>query len=561
MNLVRWVALLLAGFQNSGDAGVNTVEDPADAAETVDITLVAYRLYSPSRWYDDVATFAAPVALVVPDALTVTVGNAGNRWAHLYFSTGAGEVRCRYRGGASTPSPSDPAQIAAGLSYTFNDCADGSLPGDQMLADAVTLHVHTGDQHQASTEVVVIFSDVDDSGGGEPGGGPPLAALCDDGSFGRVPDPGTAIAVASYGDDAAAGTTNAPFRTLARALDAARALPAGSPRVIAVGPGSFPVTASLANALGDSDTEVYGCGTDATTLTASVASEPVFSVASSMSLSLSDLSLEGGTSGASLTDGAKLNADSVVVSGTSEVGLRASGSQTALQLTKVDVVDPVGDGACEVGVRVDSGTLVWSKGSVQNASGFGVLVRNGVAVLDEVGVVGTRPDQQQRFGRGVQIEGGYGVVRNGVFLDNTDASIFAFQPRGILISGIAIDITGAGLLPIGGLTGDGVVVVKSRNNGPISPSLARVLGMSSSGATITNNRISRSARAAFVLEDVDGIVSGNKASGSGIMSTVGTQFVSQGKALISGSDASAVTWLAPQDALAVDLASGACALP
>lgn len=129
-------------------------------------TLEATRRYRPTRWED--ARIDERVLVTIPSELPVTVGNAGNRWAWLRFqrSDTLDVVTCRYRGGASTPVPDSPAELAAGASYTLERCT-GELPGSdpvdagsQVDVRWLSLHVHTGahrlpSRHAAETTVTV----------------------------------------------------------------------------------------------------------------------------------------------------------------------------------------------------------------------------------------------------------------------------------------------------------------------------------------------------------------------------------------------------------------------
>ncbi len=135
--------------QDRGTPGAPTrVEGPPTTA-----TIVATRNYSPTRWTDGTASWAAGAYATVPNTLPVTVGNAANQWAWVTFAPDPGgaaslgyAVRCRYRGGARGQDPDSASDIAAGLSYHFVDCqrpcADAHDDDD---ADAE--HHHDGDEH------------------------------------------------------------------------------------------------------------------------------------------------------------------------------------------------------------------------------------------------------------------------------------------------------------------------------------------------------------------------------------------------------------------------------
>jgi hypothetical protein len=67
-----------------------------------------------------------------------------------------------YRGGASRPHPTDPADVARGLSYDFFFCLGGSRPGDLLQAADVRLLVLGGDAQVPAgaprTEVTVTLA-------------------------------------------------------------------------------------------------------------------------------------------------------------------------------------------------------------------------------------------------------------------------------------------------------------------------------------------------------------------------------------------------------------------
>lgn len=119
-------------------------------------TLTATRTYRPSRWEDDGIEERARVT--IPAQLPVTVGNAGNQWAWLTFQRHGtfDVVVCRYRGGAPTPVPRTPADLAAGERYHLQRCTGewhGTDPVDAgSVVDArwLRLHVQTGAHFEPS---------------------------------------------------------------------------------------------------------------------------------------------------------------------------------------------------------------------------------------------------------------------------------------------------------------------------------------------------------------------------------------------------------------------------
>jgi len=113
-------------------------------------TLTATRRYRPSRWETD--SLEERAIVTIPSELPVTVGNAGNQWAWLTFQRHGtfDVVTCRYRGGASSPHPRTPGDLAAGERYHLERCT-GEWPGTDPVeagsrVDArwTRLRVHSG---------------------------------------------------------------------------------------------------------------------------------------------------------------------------------------------------------------------------------------------------------------------------------------------------------------------------------------------------------------------------------------------------------------------------------
>ncbi len=145
-----------------GDPGPPDVIEGLPEVQTVTAT----RRYRPTRWEDGRVAIDERALVTIPAELPVTVGNAGNQWAWLTFqrSESRGVVRCRYRGGARTPNPRTPADLAAGQAYYFERCTcergDDVEPGDRVDVRWMELHVQTGahflpSSHAAQTTVSV----------------------------------------------------------------------------------------------------------------------------------------------------------------------------------------------------------------------------------------------------------------------------------------------------------------------------------------------------------------------------------------------------------------------
>jgi RHS repeat-associated protein len=126
------------------------------------ISLAAERRYSPTSFDDgDLGTAAfgggAP-AFAIPDSLRVLIGNAGNQSAVLQFREGTGPVRtCTYSGFAPVEHPVDPSEVAAGASYFFVGCDDGSTAGQTATGTWFHLHLDGGDsQHESGVTSVAV---------------------------------------------------------------------------------------------------------------------------------------------------------------------------------------------------------------------------------------------------------------------------------------------------------------------------------------------------------------------------------------------------------------------
>jgi len=136
----------------TGAACLDT-EDPA-AQTCLTVTLIASKLYNPSRFFDAEACLCRSIEFTVPAEISVTAGNAGNHWVDLLFRTPeGGEARCRYRGGSDQAHPVGPVQIAKGQRYEFLHCTNGTASGDRATADYFSLHLANGDSFLEHTEI------------------------------------------------------------------------------------------------------------------------------------------------------------------------------------------------------------------------------------------------------------------------------------------------------------------------------------------------------------------------------------------------------------------------
>jgi len=95
------------------------------------LTLVASRTYRPAAWEDAELTLDHDIVFELPKRLVVTKGNAGLGLSVLTVSAEGNDVVCRYRGNGRKR-------------YVFQNCSDGTRPGDDVEADFLALHVKRG---------------------------------------------------------------------------------------------------------------------------------------------------------------------------------------------------------------------------------------------------------------------------------------------------------------------------------------------------------------------------------------------------------------------------------
>ncbi|MEL6341281.1 MAG: hypothetical protein AAFQ65_15360, partial [Myxococcota bacterium] len=117
------------------------------------VRIEARKDYAPSRWTDGEACLCEPTALVLPQALTVLAGNAGNHWVDLTFEDDGTEILCRYRGGSDQAHPDDEQQRTRGLSYPFDFCTGGRHAGDTIETQYLRLFLANGDSFSGPTVV------------------------------------------------------------------------------------------------------------------------------------------------------------------------------------------------------------------------------------------------------------------------------------------------------------------------------------------------------------------------------------------------------------------------
>jgi hypothetical protein len=125
------------------------------------INLVASRYYSPTASNNGMYEDAEAFKFILPSAIQVTSGNAGNHNAKLYFD----DIECEYKGGASKSHPTTTPDFQAGLKYNFFVCLDANLntvslaPGNEvsLVNPKIELRIINGDNKAGTTAAIVTL--------------------------------------------------------------------------------------------------------------------------------------------------------------------------------------------------------------------------------------------------------------------------------------------------------------------------------------------------------------------------------------------------------------------
>ncbi|MFZ5480941.1 MAG: right-handed parallel beta-helix repeat-containing protein [Myxococcota bacterium] len=358
--------------------------------------------------------------------------------------------------------------------------------------------------------------------------GPP-APPCATGAWGALSDPADAVHVRADGDDAADGSADRPFATFDVALTATRA--DGGLRTIFLGPGTFPVSASLetltAEGASDDGLAVLGCPGE-TTLEAADDALPVVKISGVQGLLLADLTLSGGLRTVQVWQAAVATLERVTIVGGRRAGMVGDGG-CDLTLDEVEVREVLADddGSFGYGISVRESALSMTGGGVWDATGVGILAHFSTTVLADVTVSGTQVAADGSLGRGIQVqESGEATITGGTYEDNADAGLFALRVDTFDVAGAYISRTLATPLADGSdSTGDGIVV--TRGDSLTDPTW---FWTSVSGATVED-----SERAGMVFDGVEvrGL-DGNALTGAGAAS--GSVYVQGGAVVTSATD-------------------------
>lgn len=334
-------------------------------------------------------------------------------------------------------------------------------------------------------------SSAGDGGSGVDGGATAASPPCATGDWGVLEDPDLAIHVAQDGSSTATGSASDPVDDPVVALTLARA--AGL-HAIFIGPGSFESNLSLDTR--DDGMQLLGCPGESTlTGTSKARGVPLIEVSDATGVLVSSLALSGGRRAVTVWQGATVEIESVSISGSSRVGILVDGALTELSLVDVtiDSLETATDGAVDLayGIVVQDGSLTMSGGSVDGATGVGLLGDSADITLTDVDITNTSPLSDDTLGRGIHVQSLSNLSVTGGTVDhNADAGIFALRAAVVALDGVTISNTAAALTADGESTGDGVVVTAGDTAADPGSYLA----------SFTDCTITGSARAAILAE-------------------------------------------------------------
>ena len=271
----------------------------------------------------------------------------------------------------------------------------------------------------------------------------PLAAFagpCTDGGYGSITDPSGSVHVSPTGDDAAAGTEAAPFKTLAQALTQSRA----TGKHIALHTGTWFESLSLSSA--DDGLTIAGCSSTESRLSGG-SSTSLISASGTDSFLLAGIGLSGGKNSLNLTDGATATTDEIAVVNAWQTAVRISGSGSELMFKNSNVErtrDVSGVGAA---ILVDGGFLDLKGGTVTKNKGNTIEIKGGgdaslrLATISDALLTATGA-------------GGHALVadssstfdmRDYSIEDTADAAIVAPDAANAWLENISVDVPDTGL--------------------------------------------------------------------------------------------------------------------
>ncbi len=153
-----------SGSENQGSEAPES-ENQGESEDVVvpsQILLHAQKSYNPSRWRDGSYVIKEEIGnleflkVSIPNEIPVTSGNAGNHRVTLFIDFQGSSLECYYKGGADINKPlqsGNSIQIEKGKRYLFEECTDGSEPGELIkVYRNFLLTINNGD----STKTTVI---------------------------------------------------------------------------------------------------------------------------------------------------------------------------------------------------------------------------------------------------------------------------------------------------------------------------------------------------------------------------------------------------------------------
>ena len=92
-----------------------------------ELTGEAYKDYGPAEWWMGTGGFSSPKSIRIPESMPLTEGNAGNHALFIIYGLEGSVDTLYYVGGANSPSPTIPSDIADGLFYHYSSFGDKYL--------------------------------------------------------------------------------------------------------------------------------------------------------------------------------------------------------------------------------------------------------------------------------------------------------------------------------------------------------------------------------------------------------------------------------------------------
>ncbi len=352
---------------------------------------------------------------------------------------------------------------------------------------------------------------------------------CSDGSWGYVDEDNDAVihVRADGSDEDGDGTAAYPLATIEAALELTRV--ASGDKIIGVGAGTYDVNLNLSDTTDDNDTVIQGCSTAETILEGAVSDTPVLSVSGATNVVIEGLTSRGGTRGIQVWSEASVTMNDILVEDSYSVGVVINGNGTVAVLNDVYANNSrtFSDGSNGYGFAFQEGAdVTMTGGGAYDNTGVGILVSDvNAATFDAIIVEGTQQNGDGYYGRGIQIQDfadSINIEGECEFNENHDAGVFSLTTLAFTMDNSFVRDTVASNIPDMDklFSGDGVVITRGEDN--LNP--AHYL------ATVSNNTIEGSARAAVVFDGVTAVEENTTLSGNL------TDMVAQGPAEVDSVD-------------------------